>query len=153
MKLDLGCGGLAEKKKVGFIGVDIADYYSVYPEGEFIQADLFNEVPFADSSVEEIYASHFIEHIPQDNVIWFFNEMYRILVPGGVFEIFVPPTPGRGAFCDPTHRSWWNEMSFRYFDMSWCKTLSESYGIKCNFKQELVKVINEFNLQAILRKI
>ena len=153
MKLDLGCGGLPQKKKVGFVGIDIADYYDVYKKGEFIQLDLFNEIPFEDDSIEEIYASQFIEHIPQDSVIWFFNEMYRILKPGGIFEIHVPPTSGRGAWCDPTHRSYWNDLSFQYYDMSWCRTLSESYGIRCNFERVEIKTLSEFNLRAILRKI
>ena len=82
LKLDLGCGGL--QKKEGFVGVDICDYIDKYPAGEFIKADLFYEMPFDDKSIEEVYASHFIEHIPQDRVIWFFNEIYRILVDGGI---------------------------------------------------------------------
>lgn len=152
MKIDIGCGGLPERWKEGYAGVDVVDYSNIYP-GKFIQANLFNEMPFDDNSIEEVYASHFIEHIPQDKVIWFFNEVYRILIPNGIFEIFVPPDDGRGANCDPTHRSYWNDLSFRYYDMSWCRTLSESYGIKCNFKQEKVKKLNEFNLHAVLRKV
>jgi len=152
VRLDLGCGGLPERWKKGFTGVDIADYSDTYP-GEFIQADLFVEMPFGNNSIEEVYSSHFIEHIPQNKVIWFFNEIYRILVTGGLLEIYVPPSTGRGAFCDPTHRSYWNDLSFRYYDMSWCRTLSESYGIKCNFKVEKVKTLNEFNLHALLRKV
>lgn len=153
MKLDLGCGGIPEKQKKGFIGVDVADYLDKYPAGQFMQADLFYSIPFDDDSIEEVYASHFIEHIPQDRVIWFFNEIYRILILGGIFEIFVPPTSGRGAFCDPTHRSYWNDLSFQYFDMNWCRTLSESYGIRCDFEVIEIKLLDEFNLHAILRKV
>lgn len=152
VKLDLGCGGLPARWKKGFVGVDIVDYSDIYPY-QFIQADLFSEFPFDDNSIEEVYCSHFIEHIPQDKVIWFFNEIYRILISDRIFEILVPPTSGRGAWCDPTHRSYWNDLSFRYYDMTWCRTLSESYGIKCNFKQEKIETINEFNLHAILRKV
>ena len=152
LKLDIGCGSLSGRWKKGFTGVDIVDYSNIYL-GQFIQADLFTEIPFDNNSIEEVYCSHFIEHVPQDKVIWFFNEIYRILIPNGIFEILVPPSTGRGAFCDPTHRSYWNDLSFRYYDMSWCRELSESYGIKCNFKQEKIVSLGEFNLQAVLRKI
>ena len=152
LKLDIGCGSLPARWKKDFTGVDIVDYSDIY-SGQFIQANLFKEFSFDDNSIEEIYCSHFIEHVPQDKVIWFFNEIYRILIPGKIFEILVPPSSGRGAFCDPTHRSYWNDLSFRYYDMTWCRELSESYGIKCNFKIELVKLLNEFNMHAILRKV
>jgi hypothetical protein len=107
---------------------------------------------FENDSIEEIHAKHFIEHIPQSKVIFTFNEIYRILKVDGIFEIFVPPSTGRGAFCDITHVSFWNDMSFRYYDMSWCKELSQSYGINCDFKIIENKTIDEFNLHAILQK-
>ncbi|OFW53222.1 MAG: hypothetical protein A2163_09750 [Actinobacteria bacterium RBG_13_35_12] len=150
-RLDCGCG---INKKPGFVGIDIFDWSSMYPKDEFIYGmipDIFSN--FTDSSIEEVYARHFIEHIPQYQVIETFNEIYRILIPEGLFEIFVPPTTGRGAFCDPTHSSFWNDLSFRYFDMTWDKGLSESYGIKCNFKILENKIINEFNLHAMLKAV
>ena len=156
MKIDLGCNG---NKKKGFIGIDIVDYTIKYPVGEFRKADLFKEIPFKDNSVEEVYASHFIEHIPQDRVIWFFNEIYRILIPNGLFEIYFPPTQSpdgkacRGAFCDPTHKSYWNDLSFRYFDMTYARWLSESYEIKCDFKIIENKFISENQHHTILKKI
>ncbi len=157
MKINLGCG---QNVKKGYVGVDIVDHSIIYPLGQFIKTNLFKEMPFNDNSIEEVYAAHFIEHIPQDKVIWFFNEVYRILIPDGIFEIIVPPTQGpdgkacRGAFADPTHRSYWNDMSFRYFDMSWKGNwLSKSYGIKCNFKQVKVDFIGNTNLHTILRKV
>jgi len=161
MKLNLACGKNIEDMKEGYIGVDIIDYSDMFPKGQFVQANLFEEIPFGDNSIEEVYASHFIEHIPQDKVIWFFNEIYRILIPGGIFEIYVPPTQSpdgkacRGAFADPTHRSYWNDMSFRYFDGSWkghCGVRG-NYGIKCNFKQVKIEFIHETKLHVILRKV
>ena len=152
MKLDIGCGKASKKVQDGYTGVDIYDYSGVYAKGRFIQADLFNEVPFDDSSIEEVHASHFLEHIPQDKVIWFFNEVYRILMPDGIFDIYVPPTSGRGAFCDPTHVSFWNDLSFRYYDMEWDRELSVSYGIECNFKCIKKEQPSENKLRVILRK-
>jgi len=149
-KLDFGCGLF---KKKGFMGIDSYDHSKLYKQGEFMLGHIPEILKiFDDNSVDEINATHFIEHIPQPKVIETFNEIYRILKIGGIFEIKVPPSTGRGAFCDPTHVSFWNDMSFRYYDMSWCKELSESYGIKCDFEIVENKVIDEFNLHGILRK-
>ena len=43
------------------------------------------------------------------------NEAHRVLAPGGFFMISIPSTNGLGAFCDPTHVSFWNKLSFRYY--------------------------------------
>jgi len=150
IKLDLGCSVF---KKDGYVGIDIFDHSKKYPEGEFIQGrvpDILST--FLDNSIDEIQATHFIEHIPQSEVIRTFNEIYRILKVGSTFEIHVPPSTGRGAFCDPTHVSYWNDMSFRYYDQTWCSELSQSYDIICNFEIVENKVIDEFNLHTILRK-
>jgi hypothetical protein len=43
------------------------------------------------------------------------KEIYRVLAPGGWLIAQVPSTDGRGAFQDPTHVSFWNENSFKYY--------------------------------------
>jgi hypothetical protein len=43
------------------------------------------------------------------------NEVYRCLAPGGWLLLEVPSTDGRGAWCDPTHVSFWNERSIAYY--------------------------------------
>lgn len=150
MKLDLGCG---HKKKKGFIGIDRFDWSSKYRLGEFICGEIPDCLKgFPDGSVEYVRANHFLEHLPQDRVIETMNEVYRILIPGGLFDIAVPPTPGRGAFADPTHRSFWNDLSFRYYDMEWDSGLSKSYGINCNFKKVKVYLKRENSLKALLKK-
>ena len=150
VKLDLGCGPF---KKEGYIGIDMYDHSKKYSKEEFIQGKIPEILStFLDNSVDEIQATHFIEHIQQAKVIETFNEIYRILKIGGIFEVRVPPSTGRGAYCDPTHVSFWNNMSFRYYDMTWCRELSESYGIKCDFEIVENKVTDEFNLHTILRK-
>jgi len=100
----------------------------------------YDRVPVEDASVAAVYASHVMEHIPAGQPrINAFNEVWRILVPGGPFEIVVPcagytdhgniehvPTRpmGTGApihagwqmWSDPTHVSvWWFPESFWYF--------------------------------------
>jgi SAM-dependent methyltransferase len=75
--------------------------------------DLNEPWPFADNSVSAFRAYDIIEHIADKQ--HFMRELHRCLVPGGWALIQVPSTDGRGAFCDPTHVSFWNELSFWYY--------------------------------------
>ena len=45
---------------------------------------------FDDNSIEEIYASHVVEHVDQKNIKKTLNGIYRILKEGGKFYISVP---------------------------------------------------------------
>jgi glycosyltransferase involved in cell wall biosynthesis len=69
--------------------------------------------PFASNSVGLIRAQDALEHLRDP--IHTMNEAYRVLAPGGFLMIQVPSTNGKGAFCDPTHVSFWNDLSFRYY--------------------------------------
>ena len=149
-KLDLGC---SRKKKEGYIGIDIFDWSSIYSKEKFICGRIPNVLEkYKNNSVEELRAYHILEHISQKDVIHTMNEVYRILIPNGIFEINIPPTTGRGAFCDPTHVSFWNDKSWQYYDMTWCRELSESYGIKCDFQVLENRLLSEFDLHVILKK-
>lgn len=66
------------------------------------------------SSVDHIRAYDGPEHLPDP--IKFMNQCWYYLKPGGILEIWVPSTDGRGAFQDPTHKSFWNVNSFHYYD-------------------------------------
>lgn len=80
MKLNLGAG---DSKIPGFTSVDL------YDEAADIQADICN-LPFEDNSVEEIVAYQVVEHIPYQMSELMFQEMYRVLVPGGTAIIETP---------------------------------------------------------------
>ncbi len=87
--------------------------------------------PLPDSQVDEVYCSHFMEHIPSGqprlNVM---NEAWRVLKPGGTFTMIMPligytnPFTGEPLsnqigwqpWADPTHVSfWWLPESVWYF--------------------------------------
>lgn len=88
-------------------------------------------IPAADNSVHAVRASHVLEHIPAGQErIDVFNEVHRVLVPGGIFEVILPFfVAGRWeAIADPTHVSFWIEESFHYFDGT--KMPCATYGIK-----------------------
>lgn len=47
-------------------------------------------LPFADSTVDIVYASHVLEHIPWTHTEQAIQDVRRILKVGGLFEIWVP---------------------------------------------------------------
>jgi O-antigen biosynthesis protein len=108
-KLDLG-GRFGSAS--GFETVDLKDADVI--------ADLEGRWPFEDNSVGVIRAYDVFEHLKDP--IHTMKEVSRVLAPGGWLFCQVPSTDGRGAFQDPTHVSFWNENSFRYYtDQYWAR--------------------------------
>ena len=105
LALDLGA---AHGHAAGYLGVD-----RVAADGVDIVAELPAPLPLADNSVGVIRAVDFLEHVADKVAL--FNELYRILAPGGVLLSQTPSTDGRGAFQDPTHVAFYNENSFWYY--------------------------------------
>jgi len=81
-----------------------------------VGCDLEQDWPFPDNSVGVIRAADVFEHLRDP--IHTMKECYRVLAPGGWIFASVPSTDGRGAFQDPTHKSYWNENSWRYYSHS-----------------------------------
>jgi len=54
------------------------------------RADLLGRLPLADATADLVYSSHFLEHIPRNQVARFIQECWRILKPGGLFRMVVP---------------------------------------------------------------
>lgn len=52
--------------------------------------DCRKKLPFKDSTVDYIYTSHFIEHLPRFQTVKLLVECKRILRPGGILRICVP---------------------------------------------------------------
>jgi glycosyltransferase involved in cell wall biosynthesis len=102
LKVDIG-GGLFPRK----------EYMTIDLEGADITWDLNDGIPLDDNSVGVLNASHVIEHLRDP--IKTMREIYRVLAHGGWAFIEVPSTEGNGAWCDPTHVSFWNEDSFPYY--------------------------------------
>ena len=126
LRIDLGCG---HWKPEGFIGVDC----SPNPKVDVI-ADLNKRFPFADNSVEVVRGHDVVEHL--SDRIHTMNEIWRIAKPNAIIDILVPSTDGRGAFQDPTHVSFWNINSFRYYCVEYPAYLKlcHNYGFRGAFK-------------------
>ncbi|GAA5177682.1 hypothetical protein GCM10025771_15310 [Niveibacterium umoris] len=128
MKLDLACG---QRKREGFLGVDIAAC-----EGVDTVFDLRTTPwPWADQSVEEVWCSHFFEHLDGDERIAFMHELWRVLVPDGKATIITPYWASMRAIQDPTHK--WPpvcESSYAYFNKPWRDVNKlNHYPIHCDF--------------------
>lgn len=55
-----------------------------------IKANLLQKLPIKDQSVDLVYSSHFVEHIPRTMVSDFLNECFRISKSGGRIRIVLP---------------------------------------------------------------
>ncbi len=91
----------------------IPGYQSVDLKDADIVCDLNKPWPFEDNSVGVLRCSDILEHLLDP--LHVMKEAYRVLIPGGWLIAWVPSTDGRGAYQDPTHRSFWNENSFLYY--------------------------------------
>jgi len=126
MKINMGSG---MRYIPGHINIDKSKF--AHPD---LKLDLEKgNLPYKDNSVDEIIATHILEHI--SNIIPLMNECYRVLKEGGKMYIEVPQ--GDGILADPTHKRAFSKLSWRYY----CGyAFDEIYGITAKFK--LIK--NEF---------
>lgn len=139
--VNLGCG---KQNPPETYGVDIMDV-----PGVDLVADLNNGIPLPDETFDVVLAIDFLEHIDQKKNIQLMEEIYRILKPGGRLVFEVPSTDGnnQGAFCDPTHNSFWNIYKFKYFmDDKFTEGQRDLYGIRCWFQPEAIEsYLNNWN--------
>jgi ubiquinone/menaquinone biosynthesis C-methylase UbiE len=107
MRLNLGCG---RKPLEGYLNCDVVDY------GTADKLFDFNKFPwdFTDSSVDEIYTSHTLEHL--DDLLAVLMEMWRISKPGALWNIKVPYFRSYVAFWDPTHKHFFSLYTFDSWD-------------------------------------
>ncbi len=125
MKLNLGC---SDRHLEGYLNIDIAE-----PADELV--DLRKDWPWPDTSVDEVFAADIFEHLPDKRHTM--NELWRVLKPGGLAKIEVPSAArGAGAFCDPTHVSFWTASDFEYYEKGNYarERFRSSYGIRADFR-------------------
>ena len=80
IKLELGSGNI--KGKDGWTTVDI--------DGADINWDLKRGIPLPNNSVDKIYSSHLLEHIPYEQLIILLKKCRSVLKVGGEFSVCVP---------------------------------------------------------------
>lgn len=72
-----------------------------------------DRLPWKDATVNAVYAYHFLEHLPWRKVVNVLSECERVLIDGGVVNIVVPYGSGHLAVQDLTHRTFYNEDTWR----------------------------------------
>jgi len=73
--------------KLGLIGESA--YRMRYPRNT-LWHDIRKGLPFDDNVADYMYASHFFEHVKEDEAEKILAECFRVLRPGGVLRIVVP---------------------------------------------------------------
>lgn len=126
IRIDLGCG---PNKREGFLGVDRIAFDGV----DHVCAIGNEPLPFDDGTVDEVFASHFIEHLDAAERVRLFNELYRVMRVGAQATIVTPHWASNRAYGDPTHK--WppvSEMGYFYVKQEWRDANAPHTDIKHN---------------------
>jgi predicted SAM-dependent methyltransferase len=122
-RLHLGCG---DTRKPGFINIDTWT-------GD-LTLDLRERLPFRDASCETIYSEHFLEHVDYpDATFRLLGECFRVLQPGGVFDVGVPDTEWPLLEYAGVSRHKYFEKAKVMWHPSWCQTRLEH--VNFHFRQ------------------
>jgi predicted SAM-dependent methyltransferase len=76
LRLDIGCG---DAPREGFVGIDRRLGRNAFPLDDY-----------DDGSVDEIYASHILEHAPRDQCMEWLSEWFRVMKPGARIRLGLP---------------------------------------------------------------
>ena len=153
IKLDLGCG---KSKKEGFLGIDRRQFDGVdgvtdltkkswiFAQSELgelkllsINIDGSTAFVLPDRSVSEVHCSHFLEHLEhnqrQPERVRFMNELWRVLIPGGVATVVTPHWASNRAYGDFTHADKpVSEMFYSYLNKEWREANAPDNDIEFN---------------------
>jgi len=91
-KLHVGCGDIFLPNWLN-ITFELREEYGIIKNKEgalWLNYNLLKPWPFADQSIQFIAGSHFIEHLDLNGGIFFFNEAYRVMKPGGIIRMSCP---------------------------------------------------------------
>jgi predicted SAM-dependent methyltransferase len=120
-KIDLGCGN---HKKEGFTGIDFEA--SVKPD---IVHDLTKNIPFPDNSVEEIFSSHFLEHLPFLTMKGLIANLVPVCMEGAKVEFVVPLN-----FPDPSH--------LQLLDYDWVAEIINASGKTFTLRSYSIEIVS-----------
>jgi SAM-dependent methyltransferase len=151
--LHLGCGR---------VGRDLPDY----PDARVITLDAdyrldpdlvcvlgCNNIRLAEDSVDVVVAHHVLEHIGKqgETTEWFYfwEELYRVLKPGGLVRFTSPLYSSTWAWADPSHTRALSPESFVFFDQDAYRlpgTSMSPFRIRCDFERiEAVTYLADVN--------
>lgn len=125
IKLNFGCGKVQID---GFEGVDVIDF------GQKWVVDVRRPWPWGNGTVSGAVSSHFLEHLTNPERIHFFNELYRVMIPGAQATMTVPYLKNTCAYGDPTHQ-WppFSEWFVMYLNKEWRNANAPHVPMTCDF--------------------
>lgn len=80
--VNVGCGTRFDPRWINLDGEPV--------EASIRRYDCRDRLPFTDASVDAVYSSHVIEHLPPTVARDFVREVYRVLKSGGVIRLATP---------------------------------------------------------------
>lgn len=126
MKLDIGSG---ERKKEGYIGVDISPRALAD-----VRADIERGLPFRDNSFSEIWMNHVFEHL--NDPVSVMEEIWRVSQEGATVEIRGPHfSKPNLVWGDPTHKRPLSLGTFNYFDGTWYYSKVKYQVVRCTLRK------------------
>lgn len=125
--LNLGCG---DDYRDGWVNVDIGNCKKDIEHNLEILP-----LPFDNDLFEYILLQHVLEHIDRAIFVRFMEELHRISKKGSHIYIEVPYYNSKNAWTDFTHKNFFTEESFGYFDNTHhLRHLGVIYNINFTFK-------------------
>jgi len=151
MKIELG-GGVKPRGE-GFVN------YDVLPCADVV-CDLSEGIPLDDDSVDEVYSSHCLEHIPDPMAV--LREICRVCKVGGTTEIRVPHANSQLAMVWD-HKHVFSEVAVMNFDEHFphefwtgpkrLKLVRTEYGCQEPLFSEACKLFPRLSHEQVLRFI
>jgi predicted SAM-dependent methyltransferase len=137
LNLNVGSGGYVIP---GFVDVDIpSDWYDWERKQGMVPYDMRSQnLPFGDSTVDNIYCSHVIEHIEDEYVERFLTDSARVLKDGGCLRIATPDA-----------EFLWNVSSFDNDYWAWRKNTFRKTGIDPNDCDRYDYLIREISTRKV----
>jgi predicted SAM-dependent methyltransferase len=133
LKLDLGAGkgattpdGFTPIDKVPFKGITVVDLSKLWP--------------WKTASVDEVHSSCLVNYLTAAERVHFFNELHRVLKPGGQAQIITPMWSAYRAYVDL--RVQWPPVSEGFYhtlSKGWREAQNsvDTSGLNCDFEVKL----------------
>jgi predicted SAM-dependent methyltransferase len=77
-------------KIFGFLNKEQIENINWNKKNRILFADVKKKLPLSNDSAQCIYTSHMIEHLSREDCVFFLNEAFRVLEPGGILRVAVP---------------------------------------------------------------
>ena len=123
-KLNVGCGNDIRQ---GYVNLDV----SPLPGVDVVHNLEIFPWPFEDNSFDEIILQNVLEHL--SDTIQVIEEVWRILKHKGKVIITVPYWNCWQSIADPTHKTYFHQYSFIFFDPKTKTGKERSYYSKARF--------------------